>query len=219
MSILDKLRALLPVGPAAGNQPSPGSPPPPAIGKGASMPSRHDDFHDFFRLKILPYEGGYVVDHAGMTNMGVIAATWATFKGVPVETVTEAEMRALTPDDVEPVYRKLFWDALRCGELPRGVGISVFDHACGAGLRRAAQMLQRLVGTTPDGAIGPLTIAAASRMNAEGLINRYRDARLAYYASLTDTPNGNLYAKYGRGWDRRARETAEWAKARLGDAP
>jgi lysozyme family protein len=70
---------------------------------------------------LLEHEGGFVnhpKDPGGMTNLGVTRATYEQFLG---RAVTEAEMRALTPKDVGPLYKSEYWDKARCDDLPSGL--------------------------------------------------------------------------------------------------
>lgn len=76
---------------------------------------------------LLKHEGGFVnhpSDPGGMTNLGVTKAVYDAYTG---HNATEDEMRALTPVDVYPIYRKNYWDRGRCDDLPSGVDWSVFD--------------------------------------------------------------------------------------------
>ena len=70
---------------------------------------------------ILKHEGGYVnhpADPGGRTNLGVTLRVWVVWSD---RKVGEAEMRALTPTMVAPLYRKNYWDKVRGDDLPPGV--------------------------------------------------------------------------------------------------
>jgi len=111
--------------------------------------------------QMLASEGGFVnhpSDPGGMTNLGVTKATWEAWVG---RESNEKEMRSLTPEMVEPLYKRKFWDACRCDDLKSGIDYLVFDFAVNAGPGRSAKILQSAVGVTPDGGIGPITLAAA----------------------------------------------------------
>ena len=149
---------------------------------------------------VLHHEGGYVHhkdDPGGMTNLGCTKATWEKWCGHPVD---EADMRALTPADVAPLYRDKYWDKVKADELPAGVDYVVFDTAINSGPGRAAKFLQEAIGTTPDGAIGPLTLRAVAAMPAADVINTFQDRRLAYLQTLP------TWSTFGRGWERRVEE-------------
>ena len=62
---------------------------------------------------LLRHEGGFVnhpSDPGGMTNLGVTKAIWEAHKGA---SVTEADMRALTQEAVQPVYKARYWDTIQ----------------------------------------------------------------------------------------------------------
>lgn len=146
---------------------------------------------------LLEHEGGFVNhlrDPGGMTNLGVTKRTWEDFVGRQVD---EAEMRALKPEDVAPLYKARYWDAIRGDDLPAGVDHAVFDFAVNSGVVRAARFLQRAAGVETDGVIGPKTIEAARRADADELVRKICEARLAFLENL---PTFDIF---GRGWSRR----------------
>jgi lysozyme family protein len=146
---------------------------------------------------ILKYEGGYVdhkLDPGGMTNLGVTKRVWEEWIGKPA---TEADMRALTPAMVGPLYKKRYWDAVRGDDLPSGVDLCVFDAAVNAGVGRASKFLQQAVGVTADGQIGPKTLAAITAKSADDVIEEFCALREAHYKSLS------TFATFGKGWMRR----------------
>lgn len=160
---------------------------------------------------LLQSEGGFTDDprdpgnklpdgRPGSTNLGVTQAVWEQHIG---RQVTHDEMKALTPDDVNPLYKKQYWDSIRGDDLPAGIDYLVFDMAVNSGPGRAAMTLQKCVGAKPDGAIGPATLAAVSNANLDKLIDDYTQARLEFMRSLP------TWQTFGRGWERRVKEVAE----------
>lgn len=148
----------------------------------------------------LVWEGGYVNhpdDPGGMTNMGITAGVYEAYTGKPA---TEAIMRALRVEDVEPIYKELYWDKVRGDELPLGIDLCVFDFGINSGPSRAIRYLQRLVGVEQDGVLGPVTMKAVkhfSDKNVEDMINAYTDLRSGFVKNL------NHFKTFGRGWLRR----------------
>ena len=146
---------------------------------------------------ILKYEGGYVnhpADPGGMTNLGVTKRVWEEWIGKPA---TEADMRALTPEMVGPLYKTRYWDAVRGDDLPSGIDLCVFDAAVNAGVGRASKFLQQAVGVTADGQIGPKTVEATTAKPADEVVAKFCDLREAHYKSLP------TFATFGKGWMRR----------------
>lgn len=159
--------------------------------------------------ELLIHEGGYVnhpKDPGGRTNLGVTQRVYEDWVKHPVD---EKIMRSLTVDHVRALYKANYWDAVKGDDLPIGLDLCVFDFAVNAGVRRGARYLQRLVGATPDGVVGPATIAAVRRYVRENsladAINAYQDARVDYYKQLKTFPT------FGRGWLRRVKDVREAA--------
>ena len=143
---------------------------------------------------MLQSEGGYAnhpSDPGGRTNLGVTQATWENWIGRQSD---ESEMRSLTSDKVEPMYRKKFWDAVRGDELPTGIDYLMFDFAVNAGAGRAIKTLQTSIGVAADGAFGPITMAAMKSFEPVKLIERFSQAKEDFYRSL------NTFNVFGKGW-------------------
>ena len=154
---------------------------------------------------LLEHEGGFVnhpSDPGGMTNLGVTKAVYDKFIN---RESTEEEMRALTPIEVAPIYKKNYWDRGRCDDLPSGVDWSVFDWGVNSGVGRSAKALQRIVGVTADGGIGPMTLKAVANFEHKDIIVKMHSTRQQFYESLS------TFKTFGKGWTRRNNETLETA--------
>lgn len=159
--------------------------------------------------EILHHEGGFVNhprDPGGMTNLGITKAVYENWIGYPV---SEQIMRKLTPQLVTPLYKKKYWDVVRGDELPIGLDLCVFDFAVNAGPARAARYLQRMIGATQDGVLGPKTMSILTQYMAQKreqyAVLYYQDMRRDYYKALP------AYGTFGRGWDRRVNEVESTA--------
>ena len=154
---------------------------------------------------ILHHEGGYVnhpKDPGGETNLGVTKRVYEDWGGTK-------DMKDLTVDDVAPIYRKNYWDRMKCDDIPAGLDLCVFDFGVNAGTGRSAKYLQTMIGTVADGGIGPNTLRALDTYidanGVEGAIKNFQEARQGYYESLS------TFETFGRGWTRRVTETTELA--------
>ena len=151
---------------------------------------------------ILHHEGGYVnhpKDPGGETNLGVTKRVYEEWGGTK-------DMKDLTVEDVAPIYKKNYWDRVRGNDLPNGLDLCIFDFAVNAGPGRAAKMIQKMIGVTVDGGIGPNTLRALGLYEEEvggiaEVILEYQKQRQAYYESLS------TFDTFGRGWTRRVDET------------
>ncbi|MFG1300373.1 glycoside hydrolase family 108 protein [Xanthobacter sp. V3C-3] len=166
--------------------------------------------------KVLVHEGGYSNhpdDPGGPTMQGIIQRVYDGYrrgKGLPTRSVRELERREL-----EDIYRKNYWDAARCDELPAGIDYVVFDGAVNSGPVQSAKWLQRALGLPADGAIGAVTLAAArAAPNRVRLVDDICDRRIAMLKALSTWP------VFGRGWGRRVadvrRDGKDWVRH---DAP
>ena len=150
--------------------------------------------------ELLKHEGGFSnhnSDPGGITNLGVTKKTWDEWTG---RDNSVEDMKALTPEIVRPLYVNRYWDACRCDDLPAGVDYCVFDTAVNSGKVRAIKFLQSVVGTVPDGAIGPVTLASVNTKGPRLVIEQFCDKREAFWRSLP------TFAVFGKGWLRRGKE-------------
>ena len=155
---------------------------------------------------LLRHEGGFVnhpSDPGGMTNLGVTKAVWDAHTG---KSATEADMRALTPEAVQPVYKARYWDAIQGDALPYGLDYCVFDCAVNSGPGRAIKLLQYVLYTKVDGVLGKHTLAALQRADPTGLIEDYSQKRLDFLKSLP------TWTTFGKGWGQRVSEVELEAK-------
>jgi lysozyme family protein len=152
---------------------------------------------------VLESEGGFSNnkdDPGGMTNLGCTKAVWEEFCGHPV---TEKTMRALSPADVAPLYKRKYWDKVKADELPSGIDYCVFDTAINSGAGRAIKLLQGVVGTDMDGDLGPKTLGAIKAFDPKDLIEDYSKRRLSF---MMDLPT---WKTFGNGWTNRVNKVTQ----------
>jgi lysozyme family protein len=135
----------------------------------------------------LGVEGGassHPKDHAGA---GLPPGTVHTYRGITQRTydawrrkrnfalravtlIEDWEIRALSQDE--------FWRPCKCDQLPAALALAVFDMAFHSSPRDACRALQRAVGVTRDGDIGPVTLAAV-RAGGHDVVRLFLHARAA----------------------------------------
>jgi lysozyme family protein len=143
---------------------------------------------------ILKWEGGYSnhpQDPGGATNHGITLSTLGQWRG---QHVTAEDVQALTIGEAGEIYRAMYWDKSRCGDMPAGVDLMLFDCAVNQGPGAAARLLQDAANTMVDGIIGPNTIRAVTARPQEVLIE-FAVLRAARYAKGNPT--------FHLGWYRR----------------
>jgi len=152
--------------------------------------------------QMLKSEGGFTDDERdkgnqlpdgrkGSTMLGVTQFNWEQHVG---HQVTHDDMRKLTPADVEPLYKKKYWDVVQGDKLPNGIDYLCFDMGVNAGPGRSIKLLQTAVGTTPDGGLGPITLSAVWAADPVVLIEKFSQEKEKFYRSL------DTFETYGTGW-------------------
>ena len=160
--------------------------------------------------RVLAAEGGFANDPAdpgGATKFGITRANLQDWRGAPVH---EADVRALTLAEAAAIYRARYWDAMRCGILPTGIDLMVFDCGVHAGVSQSVKFLQRATGAVVDGILGPQTAAAAAALPSREVIQRLAALRLGFCRSLP------TWARFGKGWTRRIETMKKAALAMIG---
>jgi len=167
--------------------------------------------------QMLASEGGFTDDERddgnklpdgrkGSTMLGVTQYNWENHIG---HQVTHDQMRKLTPADVEPLYKKKYWDAVRADELPSGIDYLVFDMGVNAGPGRSIKLLQSAVGVPADGGLGPVTMKAVLAADPVELIDRFSAEKEAFYRGL------KTFETYGKGWLNRVAQVKVKANSML----
>lgn len=135
---------------------------------------------------VLKHEGGYVNhpnDPGGETNFGISKRSY------PNE-----NMKTMTRERATEIYKRDYWDRMRCDELPGCLRLAVFDSAVNQGYYRATTFLQRAVGVRADGKLGPVTMKKIQEANQERLLAKFLRLRADHYFK-----NKN-FDHFGYGW-------------------
>ena len=167
--------------------------------------------------QMLASEGGFTDDERdngnklpdgrkGSTMLGVTQFNWEQHIG---HQVTHDQMRKLTPADVEPLYKKKYWDAVRADELPSGIDYILFDMGVNAGPGRSIKIMQSALGVTPDGGLGPITMKAVLAADPVELIEKFSQEKEAFYRSLAS------FKDFGTGWLNRVADVKVKANSML----
>lgn len=143
------------------------------------------DFLPAFERMIVN-EGGYVLTHdpndrGGQTYAGIARKRWPGWVGW--RTIDAGG----TPDAeaVRGFYRENFWEPLSLDGLDdQKKAQTLFDFGVNAGVGTAAKLAQIVVGVTPDGRVGPKTLAAMNALHAEVFVLRFALAKVARYRDI-----------------------------------
>ena len=146
------------------------------------------DFNEAF-TRLIGHEGGYTnnpSDPGGETKFGI------SRRAYPGE-----DIAGMTLERAKEIYARDYWGPAGCDVVRGGMKFDLFDAAVNSGVKAAVKLLQRAVGETEDGVLGPRTLQAAQSMPPDRLRAVFNGHRLALLADLPTWP------AFSRGWARR----------------
>lgn len=151
--------------------------------------------------RLLAHEGGYSnhpADPGGPTNFGI---TLADYRRYIKPDATASDVRAMSVGEAKAIYRKRYWDAQRCDELPAGVDYSVFDYGVNSGVGRTGKVLRRVVGLSDTTyVVTDEVLRAVAKRDPKALIIAINDERLKFLKRL------KTWSVFGKGWGARVAE-------------
>lgn len=116
-------------------------------------------------------------DRGGMTRYGIDKRS---HPGVNID--------KLSKEQAIEIYRKEYWNAGRCDQMPWPVNLAHFDGCVNVGAGQAAKFLQRAVGAHDDGAIGPKTLQklkeACDATSPKEIAEKIAELRVNFYKHL-----------------------------------
>lgn len=155
-------------------------------------------FEDCLKV-VLAYEGGdsdVPSDRGGKTRWGITQNTldrWCYITGHEKVFVYN-----MTPEQRDNIYQTQYWQPPCCYDLPKPLDLVVFDAAVNHGVGKSIRMLQALLGCTPDGLVGAVTIKKAKECNARRIACAMIARRGELYNSIVK--HDPTQAKFLRGW-------------------
>lgn len=144
-------------------------------------------------------EGGYVLhtvasDRGGMTYAGIarnMNPQWPGWSLIDAGQDVPAQL-------VRDFYKANFWDTIQGDQLThQAIAQTIFDFHVNAG-RPARVLAQIVVGTTPDGQIGPRTVGALNAYDPEKFVLAYALAKIARYRDIVT--RDRTQQKFLLGW-------------------
>lgn len=156
------------------------------------------DNYELAETRVLASEGGYTNDPrdpGGPTNWGI---TIYDARMYWKHNATSVDVKKMPRAVAEDIYRKKYWNALDCDDLPDGLDYCVFDYGVNSGIARAGRVLRKLIGvSTADWHVTPEVVSAVNRRDIKMLIEEVSDERLNFLRHL------RTWDHFGRGWNAR----------------
>lgn len=157
---------------------------------------------------VLDREGGvsnHSADRGGLTKWGITQKTYSSFKrriGGFERPVTE-----MTEEEMQEIYKSLYWNTGLCGRLPVPANLVHFDACVNHGVGRANRLLQETLGVNADGILGSKTFAAMGGLDPRLLALQYIDTRRDFYDAIVASDSSQ--AVFLKGWKNRMNHLQE----------
>ena len=163
-----------------------------------------------FLEKLMKLEGGYINhpnDKGGCTNKGITISTFQHYYG---SDKTCEDLKQITEEQVEYIYRKGYWNPCLADKIQCPIiAYLIVDWAVNSGVKTAIKNVQKIVGTTADGIMGNMTLTAINEHPCKELFNKIKEARLDFYHNIVKrNPSQKVFLK---GWENRLK-AYEWCE-------
>lgn len=97
--------------------------------------------------------------------------------GVAQNSHPNVDVKKMTWEQAKEIYKKDYWAAGKCDQLPELIAVLHFDLCVNSGVRQANMILQKALNTKADGVIGPITLAAVQAADQKELCKKLLDGR------------------------------------------
>ncbi len=131
--------------------------------------------------KTLGYEGNDKLDPTGPSKYGILEKNYQAYlKSLGKQ---NAPIQRITLPEASEIYRKNYYQANSLDRLPLRLSAVIFDWTVHSGAGTPIKTVQKIVGATPDGKVGPKTLRAINSYVSqhgedaliEGIINGRRN--------------------------------------------
>lgn len=160
------------------------------------------DFNPAFE-RMIQNEGGYrltnvAADRGGQKYAGIARnfhPNWPGWRYIDSHDLQNLELSRLVRD----FYKTQFWDTLSGDAITnQTIAESVFDFGVNAGVGTAAKLAQLVVGSVPDGRIGPVTLGKINACDGTTFVLKFALAKMARYAEICNKDREQ--SKFLLGW-------------------
>jgi len=160
------------------------------------------DFNPAFD-KMIVDEGGYQLttlagDTGGMTYAGIARNPnphWPGWNLIDHGALNNPLLTGM----VRNFYKAEFWDRIRGDEITNSVvAESIFNFGVNTGVKVAIKLAQLIVGATPDGAVGDVTLQKLNAIDGEAFRKAYALAKITRYADICN--KNRTQSRFLLGW-------------------
>ena len=152
---------------------------------------------------VLGHEGGFTANPRDPGNwtggaIGVGICRGTNF-GISAAAYPDIDIASITKEQAKAIYKRDYWNKINGDNLPAPLALILYDFGVNSGPATAAKALQRVLGVTQDGVIGPQTLKAVQAKQGQGvdIIVDILARRALFMMSL------KIWNTFGFGWLRR----------------
>lgn len=144
-------------------------------------------------------------DNGGATMMGITLSTYRQFFG---KDKTVNDLKSITDDEWETIFRKGYWDKAKCDQIKDDdIALLIADMCWGSGSVTAIKKVQKCLGLVDDGIVGSKTLAALNVERPRYVFNILWNMRYEWLHRIAEKGNNK---KFLRGWLNRLDDIALW---------
>lgn len=151
---------------------------------------------------IIRWEGGYVcdpLDRGGATNKGVTIATYRHYCG---NNKSVDDLKHISDSEWTYILQQGFWNPWKADLIKnQSIANICVDFGWASGPKNAIMKIQRVLCCTPDGVVGPKTLAALNAEPQQEVFNKIKAERLRYVDAICRNNTSQL--RFLRGWKNR----------------
>lgn len=140
------------------------------------------------------------LDRGGATMIGVTIGTYrtyCTYKGRKRPTIID--LKNITYKEWRDIVHTLYWSKWKADLIEdQDVANIVVDWVWASGQGIGIKRVQKILGVTADGIVGPKTLAAINTANPRELVKKVYDARAAHFNAIVKANPSQK--KWLKGW-------------------
>jgi lysozyme family protein len=158
---------------------------------------------------ILKWEGGYAhnkYDKGGATNKGITYKTWEAYCKSKGKEASLTSLRHMTNEEWKEIFIEHSWKPWQGDKIEsqRVANICV-DWSWMSGAK-VIKKVQKLLGLTADGVVGPKTLASINGHSEDALFGQIKELRKKHFESIVKKdPTQQIFLK---GWLNRLEDLA-----------
>lgn len=140
------------------------------------------------------------LDNGGATMVGVTIGTYRSYcryKGKKIPTI--ADLKNMSYKEWRDILHTMFWSKWKADLInDQSVANMIVDWVWTSGQGIGIKRVQKLLGVTADGIVGPKTIAAVNAQDPGKLVKEVYDARAAHFNAIVKANPSQK--KWLKGW-------------------